>query len=69
MILLHSFTRELNLTPITQALRHSNIAHRVRFLEQTQQLWLQDESQKETALSVCQLVFVDLDIETSSDLL
>jgi GlpG protein len=49
MILLHSFPASTDLTVITQALWQHRVPHRVRFLKDQQQLWLQDSEQYSVA--------------------
>jgi len=57
MILLHSFPADLDLTSITQALWQHKIPHRVRFLKDEQQVWLQDSAQIGAAQKLIQQVF------------
>ena len=45
MILLKSFPAQVNLSAITQVLWQHNVPHRVRFINDEQQLWLQDAKQ------------------------
>lgn len=57
MILLQSFPADLDLTSITQALWQHKIPHRVRFLKDEQQVWLQDSGQIGVAQELIQQVF------------
>ena len=45
MILLKSFPAQVNLSAITQLLWQHKVPHRVRFINDEQQLWLQDADQ------------------------
>ena len=45
MILLKSFPAQVNLSAITQVLWQHKVPHRVRFINDEQQLWLQDANQ------------------------
>jgi len=66
MILLHSFSNTTDLTLITQALWRHKVPHRVRFLADQQQLWLQNANQHAEAEALMQQVFNGVSLMSSA---
>jgi GlpG protein len=56
MMLLHSFSDSVDLTPVTKALWQHKMPHRVQFTNGQQLLWLQNAAQRDAAQALVQAV-------------
>ena len=66
MILLQKFPANVDLTSVTQALWRHKVPHRVRFMTDEQQLWLQDASQYGAAQAILQQVLQGRAVEETA---